>query len=139
MSPKKKITIIIPSVAILIALFFIPINEFFGINSYNEESPSPIMILENSDDILMGFKITPIGCVETSSGLTESQFQITNTHEGNFLVKVKISFTDNEKVLYEKQESIEILSGQTINQNQLSDKVYDNPICVVQIVDWSEI
>ena len=139
MSRKKIIAIIIPSVAILIALFFIPINEFFGIGSYNEESPSPIMILENSDDMLMGFKITPVGCVETPSGLTESQFQITNTHEGDFLVTIKISFTDNDEVLYEKQEKVEILSGQAINQNQLSDKAYDNPICIVQIIDWSEI
>jgi len=137
---RKKITIItIPSIAVLIALLFIPANWFFGINSYNEESPSPIMVLENTNQILMGFKITPIGCQENPSGLTESQFQITNTNENNYEIRIAVSYTDNEKVLYEKQVSVAVLSGQTINQSHLSDDKYDNPICVVKIVDWSKI
>ena len=139
MSTKKIIIITVSSISILIALFFIPANEFLGSSTYNEESPSPIMVLENSNDILLGLKITPIGCSETTSGLTESQFQITNTNENDYEVNIGISFTDNEDILYEKKVKMKILSGQTVNQNHLSDDTYDNPVCVVQIIDWSEI
>jgi len=137
---KKKITIItIPSIAVLIVLFFISTNEFLGNISNNEKSPSPIMVLENSDDVLLGLKITPIACSETASGLTESHFQITNTNQNDYEVNVGVSFTNNETVLYEKQIKLEILSGQTVNQIHQSDDVYDNPVCVVQIIDYSEI
>ena len=139
MSKKKIAIIVIPSIAILIVLFFLPTNEFLGNSSYNEKSPSPIMILENNGDILLGLKIIPIGCSETSSGLTESRFQITNTNENDYEVNVGVSFTDNEIVLYEKEIRLKILSGQTVGQNHLSDDVYDNPVCVVQIIDWSEV
>lgn len=87
----------------------------------------------------MGLKIIPVGCNETSSGLTESLFQIRNSNEDDYEVEVKVSFTDNEVVLYEKQVVMEILSGQTVNQNHFSDQVYDNPVCVVQIVNWTKI
>ena len=139
MTLKKIVIIAIPSITVLIAMFFVPTNELFGFSSYNEESPSPIMILENSDVVLIGLKITPIGCNKTDSGLTESLFQITNTNEKNYEVKVKVSFTDNDVILYENQVELKILSGQTVNQNHLSDAIYDNPVCVVQIVDWLEI
>ena len=139
MSRKKFTIIVIPFAAILITLLYIPTNLFFGTSSYNEESPSPMMVFENTDDILMGFKITPIGCRETPSGFTESQFQITNTNESNYEVTIDASFTDNDQILFEKQESLVILSGQTIDQNHLSDKKYDNPVCVVKIVDWSKL
>lgn len=139
MSPKKIAIITIPSMAVIIALIFIPTNDFFGIIPHNSDSPSPMMVLESSDDIMMGFKITPGSCFETSSGLTESQFQITNTNEKDFEVLLGVSFTDNENILFEKQVKVTILSEQTINQIHLSDDVYDNPVCVVKIIEWSEI
>lgn len=139
MSTKKIAIITISSIVILITLFFIPTTEFLGISSHNEESPSPIMILESSDDVLMGLKITPVGCNEVASGLTESRFQITNTNEKDYEVTVKVSFMDNETILYEKQVKITIMSGQTVNQNHLSNSIYENPVCVAQIVEWSEI
>ena len=127
------------SIAVLTSLFFIPTNEFLGIASNNEESPSPIMVLENSDVVLMGLKITPLACSETVSGLTESQFQITNSNEKDYEVTIKVSFTNNEMILYEKQAKLKVLSGQTVNQNHLSDAIYENPVCVVQIDNWQEI
>ncbi|MGD8638315.1 MAG: hypothetical protein PVG43_05390 [Nitrosopumilaceae archaeon] len=138
MSPKKATIIIIPSLAVIITLMFIPTN-FFGINPHDSKSPSPLMILENNEDVIMGFKIIPRSCNETSSGLTESQFQIINTHENDFEVTIGVSFTDNDGILFEKRVKEEILSGQTINQSHFSDKAYDNPICVVKILEWSEI
>ena len=139
MAPKKIAIITISSLAVIIALIFIPTNDFFGITPHNSESPSPMMVLENDEDIMMGFRIIPGSCNETSSGLTESQFQIKNINEKNFEVILGISFTDNEEVLFEKQVKVEILSGQTINQIHLSDDVYNNPVCVVKIIEWSEI
>lgn len=139
MSPKNAAIIIIPSVSIIAALMFIPSNDFFGIAPHNSESPSPMMVLESEEDVIMAFKITPGSCNETPSGLTESKFQITNTNEKNFEVILGVSFTDNERVLFEKQVKVEITSGQTINQTHLSDDVYDNPVCVVKIIEWSEI
>ncbi|MGD8707530.1 MAG: hypothetical protein PVI88_02470 [Nitrosopumilaceae archaeon] len=139
MTPKNATIIIVSSLAVVIALIFIPANDFFGVIPHDSESPSPMMVLENGEDIIMGFKIIPGSCNETPSGLTESQFQITNTNEKNFEVILGVSFTDNEEVLFEKQVKVEIPSGQTINQIHLSDDVYDNPVCVVKIIDWSEI
>ncbi len=139
MSPKKATIIIASCLAVIVALIFIPANDFFGIIPHDSESPSPMMVLESSDDVMMGFKITPGNCFETSSGLTESQFQISNTNEKDFEVLLGVSFTDNENILFEKQVKVTILSGQTINQIHLSDDVYDNPVCVVKIIEWSEV
>jgi hypothetical protein len=136
---RKKIIIPILVAGILITLLFIPANEFLIIDSQRGESPSPIMVLENSDTVLLGLQIIPVSCNETENGFTESHFQITNNNEKDYDVKVEISFTDNSGVLYEKQVNLEVLSGQTINQNFLSDKIYDNPVCVVKIVEWEEI
>lgn len=140
MSSKTKFVIggVIGAVVIVV-LFFIPANEFFGQSSYNSESPAPMMVLENQDVMKMGFKITPVGCNETKSGLTESRFQVTNTQEKDYDLLIGVSFTDNEIILYEKEIKVRVLAGETIDQIHLSDKVYDNPICVVQINEWSEI
>jgi len=124
---------------ILIALMFVPVNDFFDPSLHNSESPPPIMVYENSGDVLMGLKIIPIGCAENDSGLTESEFKISNTSDSDYEVRAGISFTDNDSVLYEKEIGLLIKSGQIINQIHLSDKTYDNPICVVQINDWSKI
>ena len=127
-------------VGISITLLFIPSNEFFGISSYNPESPSPMMILENdSDDVMKGFKITPVSCSVSDDGLNESHFQITNTHSNDYDVTIGVSFTDNDSILYEKEVIVRILAGQTTDQIHLSDVKYDNPICVVQINDLLEI
>ena len=139
MSPKNVTIIIASSLAVIIALIFIPTNDFFGITPHNSESPSPMMVLGNDEDVMMGFKIIPGSCNETPSGLTESQFQITNTNEQNFEVILGVSFMDNEKILSEKQVKVEILSGETINQIHLSDDEYNNPVCVVKIIEWSKI
>lgn len=97
------------------------------------------MVFEGPDEMMEIFKITPISCSETDSGLTESHFKITNTHKENYEVKTIVSFNDNFEVLYEKEASIRLLAGQTKDQIHLSDKAYDNPICVVHIDNWSQI
>lgn len=141
MAPTKIISgISIFVVGILIALYFVPTNEFFGISSYNEESPSPMMILGNDyDEILSGFEITPVSCSVSDNGLNESHFQIANMHDKGYGVKLLVSFTDNDSVLYEKEVDVVLLAKQTINQTHQSDDTYDNPICVVQISDWYEV
>jgi len=125
--------------AILVVLVFVPTNEFFGISSHNPESPSPIMVYENSGDVPIGLKIIPVGCNKADAGFNESEFQISNTSDHDYKVRLGISFTDNDVVLYEKETNITVLAGQTINQSHLSDKPYDNPVCVVQIKEWSKI
>ncbi len=141
MTPRKitGITVVV-TVIILITLMFVPANEFFVIRSNTyPESPSPIMVYENSDDFLAGLEIIPVGCNKTESGLNESEFQISNSSDDDYEVRVGISFTDNDAVLYENETDLTVLAGQTINQSHLSDKSYDNPVCVVQIKDWSKI
>ena len=130
---KKLIAILVFAAGISVGLAFLPTNEFFGIDSHNSESPSPMMVLGSQDKIKMGFKITPVGCTETNSGLTESQFRITNTHDKDYDVLIGIMFTDGDVVLDEKETKVRILAGETIDQIYLSGGVYDNPICVVQI------
>ena len=142
MTSKKilGITGAVLTVSILVTLMFVPTNEFFAISSNTHpESPSPIMVYENSDDMLMGLKIIPVGCSTTDADLTESEFQMSNTSDHDYEVKVGISFTDNDAVLYKKETNLTVIAGQTINQSHLSDKPYDNPVCVVQIKEWSKI
>lgn len=139
MYSKKIIVISIVAGGIFTGLWFVPENEFFGISSYHPESPAPMMILENnSDKIMSGFKITPVSCSITDDGFNESHFQITNINQKDYDVNIKISFTDNYSILYEKEIMIRVLAGQTINQIHLSDKMYNNPTCVVQIQSFSE-
>ena len=142
MTPRTitGITGVAITVVILIILMFVPTNEFFVIRSNTHlESPSPIMVYENSDDFLAGLEIIPVGCNKTESGLNESEFQISNSSDNNYKVRIGISFIDNDAVLYENETDLSVLAGQIINQSHLSDKPYDNPVCVVQIKDWSKI
>ena len=140
MTTRKIIGIIGVIVAvILVALIFVPTNEFSSISSPNPDSPSPIMVYENSDDSLMGLEIIPVGCNKTEAGLNESEFQISNTSDNDYKVRIGISFTDNDAVLYENETDLTVLAGQIINQSHLSDRPYENPVCVVQIKDWSKI
>ena len=140
MTTRKIIGIIGVIVAvILVALIFVPTNEFSSISSPNPDSPSPIMVYENSDDMLIGLEIIPVGCNKTDTGLNESEFQISNTSDDDYKVRVGISFTDNDAVLYENETDLTVLAGQIINQSHLSDRPYENPVCVVQIKDWSKI
>ncbi|MCV0401738.1 MAG: hypothetical protein K5777_07160 [Nitrosopumilus sp.] len=123
----------------LFALFFVPYNVFFGDDS-NSTIPSAMMILGNdSDETLQGFKITPINCIVTPAGFHEYHFQVTNTHEKDYGIMMSVSFTDNQSTLYEKEIDIVLLAGQTVNQAHPSDDVYENPICVAQINSWYEI
>ena len=135
----KKITLAIIVVGFSFVLIFIPANNFFGLIPSDQKSPSPFMILQSDDEIMSGFKIIPLSCKESEQGLTESAFQITNNHEKDYEVNLGISFTDNDGILEEKEITIKILSGETVNQIHLSGDVYENPICVVQINDWLEI
>lgn len=132
---KKILFIGVIIASVLFALVFIPENVFLGIDSYHP-SPSPMEVYENVDD---GFKITPIWCDTTDSGLTESKFQITNSNDADFDLNVNVSFTDNDGVLYEKDIKVRVLAGQTVDQSHLSDKTYDDPICVVRIDSQIEI
>ena len=140
MTTKKIVGIIgIIATAVLVALIFVPTNEFFDISSHNPKSPSPIMVYENSDDFLIGLEIIPVGCNKTYAGLNESEFRISNISDNDYKVRIGISFTDNDAVLYENETELIVLAGQKINQRYLSEKPYDNPVCVVQIKDWSKI
>ena len=140
MNRKKIVVTSIGVATVLIALLFIPTNAFLGINSYNPGTPSPMEILQNTDDeILMGFEITPVQCVTTENGLTESHFKIENTHEKDYEITMGVSFTDNNFILYEKQVRVQILADEIVDQIHRSDDIYENPVCVVQINDWSEI
>ena len=133
------ITVVITAV-ILVTLMFVPTNEFFVIRSNTHaEFPSPIMVYENSDDMLMGLKIIPVGCNTIDTGITESEFQISNISDHDYEVKVGMSFTENDVVLYKKEINLTVIAGQTIHRSYLSDKTYDNPICIVQIKKWSKI
>jgi len=137
MSIKKIIGIGCGVIILLIALMIFPINELLDKVSNSAKSPSPMEILvNNNDEILAGFEIIPVGCTETDSGLTQSHFQIRSSHNNDYGLKIGILFTDNEAVFYEEEVDAKILAGQTVDQVHLSDKVYENPVCVIQINDW---
>lgn len=138
MSTKKIVGILIAVSFALLALLVLPENTFFGINSHSSESPSPMEIRTKNNEIIGGFEIFPVECMKNSSGLTESHFQITNTHDEDYGVKIGILFTNNDAVLYEKEVDVVIMAGHTINQVHKSDFAYENPVCVVQINDWYE-
>ena len=97
-------------------VMFVPTNEFFVIRSNTHpESPLPIMVYENSDDMIIGLKTIPVGCNKMDAGLNESEFQISNTSDNDYKVIV-ILFTDNDVIFYKKETNLSIIAGQTINQ-----------------------
>ena len=50
------------------------------------------------------------------AGLNESEFQISNTSDNDYKVRVGISFTYHDVVFYKKEINLAIIAGQTINQ-----------------------
>jgi len=136
---SKVVTVIGMGICLLLfGLYFIPSGAILKIDSDSVIS-SPLMVLGNADGVPSGFTIVPINCSVVSAGFHESNFQVTNTHENDYGLKIRVSFTDDHSVLYEKEIDVVLLSGQTTNQAHRSDNVYENPICVVQIIDWYEL
>lgn len=95
---------------ILIALFFIPTNEFVGIKSYSPESPPPVYVVSNYYD---EFEITPSQCI-TESENVNFDFSIKNNLDEDYRLEVHLVLIDkNEMDLSREAILVEAHSGET--------------------------
>lgn len=113
-STKILSGIAISVVGILIALYFVPTNEFFGINSYNSKSPLPIVVLSNEPE---KFEINPINC-SSESDMVEFQFNVENKSDENHRLEIYLVLNNiNDENLSKEAILVETLAGQTITVN----------------------
>lgn len=99
---------------ILVVLFFIPTNEFFGIDSHSSESPPPIVVLNNYPD---DFEITPISCTENFDSI-EFQFSVANNLDKDYRLGIHLVQNDNKNQTLAKQAIlVETVAGKTTFEN----------------------
>ena len=97
-------------VIVLVALFFIPTNEFVGIKSYSPKSPPPVYVASNYYD---EFEITPSQC-RTEAETVNFDFSIKNNLDEDYRLEVHLVLIDkNEMDLSREAILVEIHSGET--------------------------
>jgi len=121
---------------ILVILFFIPTNEFFGTDSYNSESPPPIVVLNNYQD---DFEITPTSCTRNSDSI-EFQFSIANNLDDDYRLEIHLVLNDNQDQLIAKQAIlVETYAGETTfekYQMPLDSRLYS---CGIEMKHFEEV
>jgi len=131
MSSKSKFIIggIIGAI-ILVSLFFIPTNEFFGTSTYNSESPPPIVVLSNHPD---DFGIEPVKCT-IESNIVEFQFNVENKLEEDYRLEIHLILNDkNEGSLSREAILVETHSGEITTVNHQAPFNPDFVTCQIEI------
>ena len=115
---------------ILVSLFFIPTNEFFGIRSYNPESPPPIVVLSNNPD---DFEIEPAKCA-VESDKVEFQFDVKNNLDEDYRLEIHLVLNDkNERNLSKEAILVEAHAGQTATINHQAPFNPDFVTCQIEL------
>ncbi len=115
---------------IFVALFFIPTNQFFGIDSYNTESPPPIVVLSNYPE---SFEIIPIKCT-TKSDTVEFQFNVENKLDENYRLEIHLVLNDiNNESLSRQAILIETHSGETTFESHQTPYNSDMTTCTIEL------
>jgi len=135
-SPIKLVVGGVIGAIILVILFFVPTNEFFGIDSYNSESPPPIVVLNNYQD---DFEITPTSCTSNSESI-EFQFSIANNLDDDYRLEIHLVLNDNQDQAIAKQAIlVEMSPGETTfekYQMPLDSRQYS---CGIEMKRFEEI
>jgi len=114
----------------LTAVFFIPTNQFLGMESYNPESPPPIVVLSNSPD---DFGIEPIKCA-AESDVVEFQFDVENKLNDDYRLEIHLILNNkNEETLSKEAILVEIQSGETTTVNHQTPFNPDFVMCQIEL------
>ena len=121
---------------IIIALFLIPTNQFFGVDSNKSESPPPILVLSNNPD---DFEINPIKC-EKGLEIVEFEFNVQNNLEDDYRLEIHLTLKDeNEQDLSKEAKLVEVGAGETTlvtHQAPFNSKM---TMCGIQLEDVEKI
>jgi len=130
-SLKSKLVVgVIIGIGILIGLFFIPANEFIGVNSHSSESPPPILVLSNYPE---DFEITPISCMRVSDNV-EFQFNIENKLDEDYMLEMHLILNDkNEENLLREGILVKIHAKETTLENHQTLFNPDMKICGIEL------
>ena len=131
MSSKTKFVIGgIAGAIIIVALFFIPANEFYGINSYNSESPPPIQVLNNYHE---EFEINPIKC-SAESEIVEFEFNVENKLDEEYRLKIHLVLIDkNNQPLSMEAILVEIGAGQSTTERHQTPFNPEMEMCSIEL------
>lgn len=130
MKSKSLIVVGIIMAGVLSALFFISTNEFFGINSYNPESPPPIVVLSNEPE---KFEIIPNSCL-SKSDIVEFQFNVENKLDENYRLEIHLVLNDiNNSNLSRETILVETLAGKTITVSHDAPSNPDFVSCQIEL------
>jgi len=116
--------------AILIGLFFIPVNEFAGTASQHSESPTPILVLSNYPE---DFEITPISCA-IKSDIVEFQFSVENKIDEDYRLEIHLVLNDkNKEKLSREGILVETHAGKTTLENHQTPFNSDMESCGIEL------
>lgn len=116
--------------AVLIGLFFIPVNEFAGTASQHSESPPPILVLSSYPE---DFEITPIRCA-IKSDIVEFQFSVENKIDEDYRLKIHLVLNDkNEENLSRDGILIETHAGKTTLESHSTPFNSDMETCGIEL------
>ena len=114
----------------LIALFFIPTNQFLGTESHNPESPPPIAVLSNTSD---DFGINPSKCA-AESGMVEFQLDVENKLNDDYRLEIHLVLNDkNGENLSREAILVEIQSGETTTVSHQTPFDPDFAMCQIEL------
>ena len=118
------------SAIILVVLFFIPVNEFSSVDSFDSESPPPIVVLTNYHE---DFEITPTSCKPTKDTV-EFEFSIQNNLDDDYYLELELAlFNENDQDLSREAILVQIEAGQTIHEKHQTFFNPDMKSCVIEL------
>ena len=131
MTSKIKLSVVgIIGGIILVSLLFISTDEVFEINFQNSESPLPVIVLNNYNDL---FDVTSISCRVDSSSL-EIKFSISNKLDKNYQLELYLlQMGINNENLSRNKILVETTAGKTISETHQVYLQQDLNTCGIEI------
>ena len=139
MTSKIKLSVVgIIGGIILVSLLFIPTDEFFEINFQNSVSPTPVIVINNYQEL---FEVTSISC-RVDSGFVEIKFSISNKLDKNYQLELNLlQMGINDEHLSRNKILVETIPGQTISETHqmiLQQGLSTCGIEIKHIVDYTD-
>jgi len=85
------------------------------------------------DELVNGFKITPLGCEKVNEEFTESRFSVANNHDQDFHVALAIMLTVDGNIVDAQDASFDIPAGDIVEDIKVLNNGDGKNYCVVQI------
>ena len=94
---------------------------------------------QSKNELINGFKITPLGCDKVNEDFTELRFSVANNHNQDFHVVLAIMLTVDGNIVDGKDVSFDILAGDIVEDIKVLNNGDGKNNCVVQIREISPI